>query len=413
MRKLYPIIHVCTMLLLPASVSLAQPLSWDLCRQLALKNNDVRAAKAKEAAATADLDFAKADQGSRVGVFLEHSQTDLPVVPESPEITHNTNFGIMWEQNLWQFFRGDAFVRLKEEQLHLSRITSEQTLADTLADAQVLYVRLIYLQQREHILQVNRKRLNENRQLVQSKYEGGLENIGSVKLAQYFFAEAELELQNTREQLHAARQDLSSLLQSDIQSYDIPLAYDSTLARLSSYRADQNLRMQQARAKRDISRWEETLEEHKFGPEIYLQARFGALSPFEYRRQEDWNITLGLKWYLFDNGRKDAAIRSRTQLVSAKEWNVQSVADKNERTLRTVKQSLGEREKAMALNDKFIDAAILRSDIERRRYNSGLASFDEWMRAESDWLQSARKKIDLQHDLQLAQIELVKAEGYN
>jgi outer membrane protein TolC len=70
-----------------------------------------------------------------------------------------------------------------------------------------------------------------------------------------------------------------------------------------------------------------------------------------------------------------------------------------------------ESEEKLKVDQAFLEAAVLRAEIARSRYNNGLMSFEDWDRIENDLIQRQKTVLQSQRDRVTAEAAWEQAQG--
>jgi outer membrane protein TolC len=167
----------------------------------------------------------------------------------------------------------------------------------------------------------------------------------------------------------------------------------------------------QARAQERSAVADVTLARSGFYPSVDVSGSVG-------REGEDWTpdrdrrtVGLNLSVPLFSGGRDYYTTKSAAASLEA----VSSNRDNLERQLLVrLKQAWAgyvESEEKLKVDRAFLEAATLRAEIARSRYNNGLMSFEDWDRIENDLIQRQKTVLQSQRDRVTAEAAWEQAQG--
>lgn len=318
-------------------------------------------------------------------------------------------------QSIFNGWQTDARIRQSRVNVSLAESSLEISKAQVSSDLKTAYANLIYAQRAIRLQENIIQRRKANLDLVQLRFENGAENKGSVLLSRAYQSDAELRLLQAKNSIESARAQLAraigrepgSNLQVDenIPTMAIPKGLDlNALALQTPQRRQAVLREESADA--DI-----TLARSGYFPSLSLDGNYGRRDTVFFPEDESWSVGVRLNIPLFQGGRDyystQSAIANRTAAGANRE-------DVDRQQLVTLQQALARLEEAkqnVEVNRSFLEAAEMRSEIGRSRYNNGLLSFEDWDLIESDLISRQQASIQSQRDYALAEAAWENAIG--
>jgi outer membrane protein TolC len=120
---------------------------------------------------------------------------------------------------------------------------------------------------------------------------------------------------------------------------------------------------------------------------------------------------LNLSVPLFSGGRDYYTTKSAAASLEAVSSNRDNVERQLLVRLKQTYASYVESEEKLKVDQAFLEAAILRAEIARSRYNNGLMSFEDWDRIENDLIQRQKTVLQSQRDRVTAEAAWEQAQG--
>lgn len=394
--------------------------SWADCVDLTEKNNpDVRAAKASYEAAVAEANGARSNFFPQISSNLElnktnASSTSKSTSSDSTATTYNAN--LTGTQNLFHGFQ-DWY---KTSQLEETAKAAEENLnivrAKTSFELKSAFYGLIYA---DRFLVLNQdivKRRSENERLVQLRFESGRENKGSLLLAKAYHEDAQLGDLQAKHSVTQARTKLAQVMGIE-EFYEFTVkdapkipdaieaepAYDKLLLETPEYR--------QALAKENASHYALKVAQSGFYPELNMNGTWGKQGPDFFPENKKWNLGVILSLPLF-NGFKDYySTKGASSTLLASESNRFAIGLQMAAKLRSTYNAFEEAIRKVRVDASFRDAANIRSQIAKSKYNNGLLTFDDWDVIEADLIVRQKSYLQSVRDQAVAEAAWQQAQG--
>jgi len=397
----------------------AEILTWDSCvKEVATGNGELSAARFSEEAAK---DRSKATYGSFLPqVFLNggvsRDRSGSAATPSSlTSETTSYSGSLEIRQNLFSGFLDSGSVR--EARAEHSSASADLRLrkAKVSYDLKSAFVGLKYSQDAVELADQILKRREENTKLVELRFEGGRENKGSVMLAKAAFAQSQYEALQAQQNLDIAAQELARVLgREQVQGLSVSGAVplkEPPLAVPFEKLAVDNPEYQKASSNLAASEAQRLKTRSAFFPSVDAVANFGRLDERWFPQNERFSVGLNVSFPLFNGGRNfyetSAASKSlRAAFVSQTE------------TARSLLVSLKQAHSRFSLSvqklkvdSDFKNAAQVRAEIARKRYNNGLLSFEDWDAIENDLIQREKTLLQSERDRVIAEANWEQVQG--
>ncbi|MBC7457722.1 MAG: TolC family protein [Bdellovibrionaceae bacterium] len=395
----------------------ARALTWNECVQLAQQNNlELQIADSNLTAAKQDTTIAQSNFYPHVFVTAAGNQTSL-----TDNVTNTYSAQIGFIQNIFSGF--SDFYKTKQSDINfkIAQVNLQIAKAKLSAELKQSYETLLHVQSYLVLTQDIVRRRQDNLQNVQLRFNGGRENKGSVLLSQAYLSQARFEGLQARNQFTSAQENLArilglanyvSLQVMDNRSIEthIPKIYESQYDDFVLNAPDYKLvQLQEKSADADVQR-----AHSGFYPSLDFSGSYGKTdSVFFPELNERWNLGLTLNIPLFDGGRDYASIKS-----AAAKWNVaaknsESILKQLKNRIRNAYNDYIESLEKAQVDRVFKNAAEVRADIARNKYNNGLMTFDDWDVVENDFILRQKASLNSNRDsvFKEANWELIQGTG--
>lgn len=390
---------VVTLLLvtLPAQ---AQTISWQEAVALAQKNNpELSAAEATLRANAAQVGSARAGFLPKVTGSLSatraNSVSGNTTLPPSNSYAAN----LTGSQNLFAGFQDAARVRQAEANTAAAEAEAQAVKARLSYELKTSFEGLLYAQEYRALTQEIIKRRRDNLRLVQLRFESGRENKGSVLLSQSYLSQAEfdgLQAENTK---RATGADFSRTLGIEADNTltitgAVPVTEPGEISDFQPIALASPTYLQ-ARAQEAAANAGIGIAKSGFFPSLDLSGTFGRSSNTFFPQTPDrWQAGLTLTFPFFNGGRDLYATKAATATWEAASLRAEDSGRSQTAELTQAFTAYQEAAAKLKVDEGFRNAATVRAEIARTKYNNGLLSFEDWDTIENDLI--TRQKTHLQ-----------------
>lgn len=410
-----------------ATTTLAQEtLTWQQCVDLAAKNNNnLKSAIATERSthyqnnasvsgflpqATATLNSNRGNNGNSTNPALTTVQSN---------VTQAYTGSVSVTQNI---FNGFADVG-KFDQTKANNMVSQANVA--IAKAQISYdlkyafANLSYAKESVELLDKIIKRRQDNLRIIELRYKNGMENKGSLLLAKAYLEQANLNrLQGTNLILSARAQLCKALGMSDCKDLDIsdsvptkkPTSHENIAFNQIVEKTPQHL---QAVAQEQAAKAGILIARATFMPSLNVTATQGQRGTTLFPQNDYWSVGMNLTFPFFTGGKDYYTTRSAYAINSAAKENRENIDQQILVNLKQNYNSYVEAVTKLKVDSNFKEAASLRAEIARNKYNNGLLIFENWDVIETDFInrQTAYLQSKLNRIIAEAAWEQVQGQG--
>ena len=372
-----------------------QKLTWAECVRIARDNNSLLKSS------QASVDAAHAQTKSRYSAFLPellaesgYSRSGERLKGADP-VTNPEGYSSLLMANV-NLFNGFADMSRLDEGHQLERLARTSLVTSNalvLRDLKVAFASLAYAERSVDLARAIIKRREKNLDLVRLRFENGNENKGSLLLSQSYMEEAKLSLVTAQQDLTRARSELARILgmdgeqdlsvEGELPIATAPLSVD--FPALASELPEREQAVINVVAKEANVR----AARGNFLPRLILEGSVGRWGTDFYpdradRHDERWTVALKLQFPLFSGWRDVHGLESARAELFAADHARRSTERELLVRLKAVHASYVQAEAREKVDSGFLEAAKVRSEIGRAKYNNGLMSFDDWDNIEND-----------------------------
>ncbi len=389
-------------------------LTWQDCVALAAKNNP------KLLASLLSMQANRADyKGSYNGILpqlsLSNSYSESSrsgsTLPGSWSLQGNASLNLI-DFGQWAHIQS-ALASYKQSQASV-RLTSSQTLLDLYRS----FNALLYAQEAILVNSTILETWKMNAQMVALRYQSGRESKGNNMNTQAQYLQAQAAWEQSQRDLRVAQQQMNQSLGRDTfnalrvtgtwtaASAPTPRPdLESLLANLPSIQIQQAA-LDQARAgvkSAQSSVW----------PSLSVNYARGTTGRTEFPQNPFWTLSGTVNYPLFAGGPTAAyyANVAAQRLYDKTQQDLRLVRHQSLTDLETAWSSYVQAEDAIHVQRAFLDAARQRKEESDVRYQSGLMSFEDWIRVVTDYVNFQTSFLRTEQSLILAEAQWRFAKG--
>ncbi len=405
-----------------SAVAFAETLTWAQVMQEAARNNgELKAAVASLRASDESLRGSQSNFYPQVATSVGYGQSGSLAsgsslfTGDASDSKGSYNASLSLSQSIFSGWADQARV----DQSKATRMSSEAQLNETKAkvsrDLKAAFAGLSFAQRLLTMQEDITRRRQENLKLVTLRYESGSENKGSVLLSQAYLDQAKLESLQTRNSLQVAQAELAQVLGRDLTTAlqvqdEIPTVTPAAppdfgqLARQTPFHQQSESKVSSAQAAVVVAR-------AGFFPTLSLSGNLGRQGDQWFPDRESWTLGVSLNYPLYSGGRDRAATYAAASNLIAAEAS-RSQSDRAQVTqLQQTYAAWLEAIENVKVENSFFQAAKLRAEIARNKYNNGLSTFEDWDLIESELIKRQRSILQSQRDRVVAEANWEQTQG--
>ncbi len=395
----------------PVASALAETLTWEDClREAARANPELKAASENLRSARfqkngAFAGFLPQISGSGSYSHSNRSGTSVGTLGGTPLVTTSTGRDLYAlsanaQQNLFSGFRDVARVKEGKANEDIARADLRATKARISFDLKSAFSDLRYAQDSLKLTRDILKRRGDNRNLVQLRFESGRENKGSLSLSNAYWQQAKFDYLQASHGLETARTQLARVLgrpqTSEIQvAGSIPLSIPQEVRDMDALAAE-TPDYQRAVGQKNVAKAGVTSSWANFFPSLDATASAGRQDDRWFPEQNRWTVGGSVTIPFFNGGQHYFNLRSAKAKALASEYERQNASHTVKTTLTRSYRDFVEAVQKLETDRAFLEAATIRAEIARSKYDNGLISFEDWDIIENDLI--SRQKTFLQSE---------------
>ena len=297
----------------------------------------------------------------------------------------NTNYlaQLNFNQNLFNGLEDQARINQAEWQTKTSYWKYVSAKAQVSFSLKEAFANLQYAQELKELNENILQRRESNYRIVSARYETGRENKGSVQLAEAYMEQAKLDVIKAEDSLKVAQTALKSLMNKEhldtieVQG-EIPLSsvetgrndFETLAVETPAYFQSYTSEMASVEAIK-ISR-------AAFLPDLNLTGIASRQGTSYFPDRERWQVGLTLTIPIFDGFRDMGTYKSSIETKYANESRRRSTVLDQIPKLRDAFNLAKQSDIKYRIDSKFREASSSRAEIARKKYNTGLLTFEDW-----------------------------------
>lgn len=365
----------------------------------------------------------KANNGAflpRISVGLNYNQVDQKNTEFESQESNTKNYSsvINGSINLFSGFADLSRKQIAQLNARAYQGTLQKTKATLSYELKSAFEGLLYAKDYKNLAEQIVSRRQENHNMVRLRFESGLENRGSLLLAKAYLEQAKYDLLQANNLDNVVKARLSRLL-GFIQEQDFTVAgqvpiQDPPEQKPDFYAIASELHpeMIEADAAEQSAQKAITLARASFLPSLDLTSQFRkSNTEFYPDQQEQLSVGLSLTFPLFDGGRDYYNLKSAVSELQAATSRRKNV---NQTLISSLEQGYASYIEAVAkfkVDHSFKQAAELRAEIARKRYNNGLLTFENWDVIENDLINRQKSYLISKRDRVIAEAAWEQVQG--
>jgi outer membrane protein len=409
-------------LLLPL-FSEAATLSWRDCVRTAIENN------AELKANRALAESVREQEGVAFSGFLPTFNYTVGYGQFTPStydpnqsqtaITNNWNGTFKLNQNVFNGFVDQEKYRSALASTRAQRSALQITKAQISLNLKTAYQNYLYSKSYQKMIEDIIHRRQENLRIVELRFQSGRENKGSVLLVRAYYNQAKLDDLQALDLRDVAKTQLRRALNlednEDIDVKDeIPVqnwkTYNAPVPDFSRI-AENTPAHTQAYLLAEARNHDLEVARGTFYPNLNFTGEYGTVSGLFYPHIQHWIYGINLTFPLFNGGKDYSTYKAASYTKLQSDYQKANVDQITLVNLRTNYTALLEAVEKLKVDESFKEAALIRAEIARKKYNNGLLSFDEWDIIENDRIYRERNYLQSVRDRVVAEATWENAQG--
>ncbi len=374
-------------------------------------------------AANQTLESTRALEDSARSGFLPKLSGSISSSQSYGEITSNSSkrsesVALNLSQNLFSGFADLARYSEAKQNTRIAEMTWKQSKAKISYDYKSAYAGVVYAQEYVTLTQKILDRRKENLNIVQLRFNSGRENKGSVLLSEAYYQQAVYDSIQAGLQLDVAQNTLAQVLGLSLMDDKLVVVQDIPMTELAESSAIDfkklgtlTLDYQKAMAQADAAKFTHDQNKAAYYPSLDLTGSIGKSDSVFPPENDRWSVGVSLTIPIFSGGRDYANELSARYRRVAAEVNRTTVSFQMIVKLKQAYSQFRLAIEKVKVDEKFKQAAQMRSEIAKKKYNNGLMSFDDWDVVENDLIQREKNSLTSSRDRVVGSANWDQAQG--
>lgn len=374
---------------LSSSSFAADKISFNEAIDLAVKNNlEVEASYEEWKASQADQKSTRSAFFPKISADLSYDKTKTETIsPRSTLDFDQYKGGLNLSYNLFNGFSDYSNLKIAEANIRTKSADLQETKAQISFDLKTAVANFNFAKESLVQLQEILRRRQDNLKMVELRFDSGRENKGSVLLSRAYLEQAKLDVIKAENGLETSRVFLNRVLnlpESSSVDVEAPVVthasipnYDSIISNTpvaKKFKATLDTATATVQNKKSgfYPSWDVNGSVEKTGVELFPNDA------------KILRIGTSLSWELFSGGRDFYSANSAALIEKASEKRLENQNKEIRRSLVANYSAFSEAFQEVKVSSAFLDAAKVRAEISRSKYNNGLMTFDDWDIIEND-----------------------------
>lgn len=407
-----------------ATALAAERLSWEDCVQQAGKfNRSIQASEQQlqssqyqsKAAYSGYLPQLSANLNFTRGNSYSFTGTDnVPISTGTGDKSVSTA-SLTLNQNIFAGFETESLVQQGLASRDYSGAVLDQTKVQASYELKIAFANLMYAQKYLALTREIIKRRGENAELVELHFEGGMENKGSLMLSKAFLSQANYDHVVARNAIDTSRQQLARAMGIDDSreieiAGGIPLQEPGPEPDLKAIAGTTPVHRQSVAQER-VNQAGVTLARSNFFPTLDLSATIAAQGNDAFPDASRRSFMLNMGVPLFSGGNDYYSLKSAAAQYAAAKYEREGTDLQLLPTLKQAYHAYTEAAAKLHVDQAFVEAAKVRAEIARSKYNNGLLSFEDWDIIENDLITKEKTLLASERERVVAEANWEQAQG--
>jgi outer membrane protein TolC len=330
--------------------------------------------------------------------------------------TDTYSYGVSGSQLLFDGLGTFSDVQAAYKNMEAGRYAYHVASSDVRLSLKTAFVQLLRAKELITITESIAKRRLQSRDLIKLRYDAGREHKGSLLTSEANLAQAQLEVDQAKRNLTIAqRRFLASLGRGHWVSVDA--SGDLNVSALAESKpdleklAEETPFLRELIVSKEAAKWGVVTAQSVFFPKVYASASADKTDSKWAPDKRSWSLGVSASMPLFEGGTNIAEL-NRAQ--SALRQSVAEETGGRNGVILTLEQAWASMQNAfdnVAVQQKFLDASMTRSQIAESEYSNGLITFNDWIIIEDNLVRTQKNYLDARADAMIAEAAWQQAKG--
>ncbi len=403
---------------LTASSSMAATkITYNEAIDLAIKNNlEVQASYEIYKSSLADKKSTRSAFFPKVSASLSYDKTHNEAASGATSSADSYAGSLNLNYNLFNGFKDNAALKVSDSRVVTEEANLQETKAQISYDLKNAIANYFYAKDSLALFRDIKKRREDNLRMVELRFENGRENKGSVLLSKAYLEQAKLDLLKAENAMDTSNTFLLRVLNLKpnevVELQDLPPVLE--VQNTPNFDALIEGTPTAKKYKATLASANASLESSKSGfyPSWDLNASTGKTgSDFFPDDNKRWGVGTTLSWSLFSGGSDFYSVNSASLVAEASLKRLENQNMELKRSLKENYTNFAEASASVKVSRAFLEAAKVRADISRSKYNNGLSNFDDWDLIENDLINKQKDYTLKNRDRLIAEAAWERSQG--
>lgn len=396
-----------------------QKITFNEAIDLAVKNNlEVQASYEAYKSSQYDKKSTRAAFFPKISASLSYDKSNTQTLATGTSLTNDGYTGSLnFSHNLFKGFSDYASLKIADSSIMTSEANLQETKAKISFDLKNAVADYTYAKDSLILSKDILKRREDNLRMVELRFENGRENKGSVLLSKAYLEQAKLDFFMAQNAMNTSLTFLRRVLNlpedAAIEITNVPVVAEQTGNEPDFNSIIENTPTSK-KFKATLASASATLESKEAGfyPSWDVNGSVGKTGKdFFPNDNKSWKVGTSLTWSFFDGGKDYYATTSSNLLVKSAEKRLENQNLELKRVMRENYFSFNEAVLSVKVSNAFLEAAKVRADISRSKYNNGLTTFDDWDLIENDLINRQKDYTTKIRNRLIAEASWEQAQG--
>ena len=418
----------------PAVTSVAPetgtPMTWEECVKEAAKNHpDLVSAQQSIKSSQADKTISASGLFPQISTDFNASRSKSSGGSSSggsggsgggssggSNAVNNFNYGVTGNQLIFDGFQTVNKVNAAAENIKASQQSYNFTSSQVRQRLRAAFVNLLKAQEGLKISEEIYQRRRQNFELVTLKYEGGIENKGSLLTEQANLRQAQYDIEVSKRAIELAQRQLTKEL-GRLQL--MPVLAKGEFAVKDDARAKPDFialavnhpTLQQFAAQKNAAAFNLKTAKGEFLPTITANGGADRSDSVWPPKGNSWNIGAAISFPIFEGGKRLADISKANAQLTKAEADERSTRDGIIESLTDTWTSLQNALENVDVQNTFLTANEERAKIAEAQYSIGFVTFNDWLIIEDNLVSTKQSYLNAQAQALLAEANWIQAKG--
>ncbi|OGS00462.1 MAG: hypothetical protein A3G85_09140 [Elusimicrobia bacterium RIFCSPLOWO2_12_FULL_39_28] len=387
-------------------------LTWEQIVQTAEKNNpDILAARSNIKSSEAKIKINLSDFFPQLSGNASYSKSKT----QSNISEEDTSLGLTAQQSIFSGFSSKGNVDSAKALFLKSKASLLETESRVLYELRSAYINVLYSQENSKLLQKILDRKEDNKKLIELRYQGGRENRGSFLRAQAQASQSQFELKQAERNLRVAKKTLSRAMGKDLNPSQKILGYFEVEIQNNSpdfeLLAKQNPTVRNSEATLMNAQSLLIQARSNFFPSLSLSASGKKQGKNLTLNNDSWSIGGSISYPFFAGGRHYYNVLEAKAEIEQALAQLESQEQKIKIALEDAYVKFENALEQVKIQKQFLEAAQERAKIARSQYNNGMLSYQDWDLIENDLTLTEKQTLESLQRAALAEAAWFETQG--